>query len=158
MDGGALLHRVRWPTQVSYKDVSKIYNDYILKHYGVCTVVFDGYENGPSTNDHENQRRITKSTANITINENMVVHRDLVQFLANSNKLQLISLLRKDISAAGHSIKQAPDAADTLKASCALDIASEESVVVVADNTDILILLLYHFKSGMKDIFSENWF
>ena len=153
LDGGALLHRVWWPTQVSYKDVSKIYNDYILKHYGVCTVVFDGYENGPSTKDHEHQRRITKSTANITINENMVVHRDQDQFLANSNnKLQLISLLSKDLSAAGHNIKQATDDADTLIASCALDIASEESVVVVADDIDILILLLYHFKSGMQDV------
>ncbi|KAK3728716.1 hypothetical protein QZH41_001096 [Actinostola sp. cb2023] len=50
LDGGALLHRVPWPRQVKYQEVCRIYCQYVLRKYGNQTVVvFDGYDNQPST-------------------------------------------------------------------------------------------------------------
>ena len=44
--------------------------------------------------------------------------------------------------------------ADTLTVNCALQIAVEgKEVNVVADNTDVLILLMYHWRDSMADVY-----
>ena len=43
LDGGALLHRVKWKGKGTYKDVAEQYSKYITSEYDKCTVVFDGY-------------------------------------------------------------------------------------------------------------------
>jgi hypothetical protein len=51
-------------------------------------------------------------------------------------------------------VKHAKDDADTLIVQTALDLASQQiPVTVVADDTDVLVLLVHHFKSFMADIF-----
>ena len=50
LDGGALLHRVSWPQQVTYQEVGRLYCQYVPWRYGnQATVVFDGYSSKPST-------------------------------------------------------------------------------------------------------------
>ena len=51
LDGGALLHRVLWPRNITYDAICSLYVQYVERRYGKATVVFDGYENGPSTKD-----------------------------------------------------------------------------------------------------------
>lgn len=48
---------------------------------------------------------------------------------------------------------QAVGDADTLVVSAAISIALTRSVTVVADDTDILVMLIYHFKLEMFDMF-----
>ena len=56
VDGGALLHRVRWIKDATFDEISQVYVDYVRRHYKCCTIVFDGYD-GPSTKSNEHMRR-----------------------------------------------------------------------------------------------------
>ena len=56
IDGGALLHRVRWSKGDSFKEIASSYMKYVRRHYGTCFIVFDGYQSN-STKSCENTRR-----------------------------------------------------------------------------------------------------
>jgi len=69
-------------------------------------------------------------------------------------KGDLVSLLIDRLKFAGYQVLQAIDDADTLIASVAVQTAACGQVVsVIANDTDILVLLLAHFQSDMSDIF-----
>ena len=51
LDGAALLHRIPWPWDLTYTKILSIYVQYMTQRYGQPTVVFDGYEEGPSRKD-----------------------------------------------------------------------------------------------------------
>ena len=75
-------------------------------------------------------------------------------FLANEgNKNVFVKLLLTHLHTAGCTVLQAPNDADTLIVDTALKISRSESVTVIGNDTDLLVLLLYHFQSSMKDIF-----
>ena len=57
IDGGALLHLVQWLSNTTYSGVIKQYREYLLVTFGPCTVIFDVYDNGPSTKDMKYQVR-----------------------------------------------------------------------------------------------------
>ena len=57
VDGGALLHLVQLLSNTTYSGVIKQYREYLLAAYGPCTVIFDGYDSGPSTKDIKYQVR-----------------------------------------------------------------------------------------------------
>ncbi len=43
LDGGALLHRVKWGKKMSYQQIAQQYVSYVRGKYGQRCVVFDGY-------------------------------------------------------------------------------------------------------------------
>ena len=46
IDGGYLLRKVVWPSNVTYKDICLEYVSYVIRHFGSnAVVVFDGYDN-----------------------------------------------------------------------------------------------------------------
>ena len=51
LDGGALLHRVPWPRGSTYESVSHLYVRYVTQKYGAVAIVFDGYNDDPTTKD-----------------------------------------------------------------------------------------------------------
>ena len=57
LDGGALLHRVPWQRGMSYEAIYQQYVRYVVSHYGVSTIIFDGYADGVSTKDATHNRR-----------------------------------------------------------------------------------------------------
>ena len=57
LDGGSLLHRLPRKTGDSYGAIAESYADFTVRHYGQATVVFDGYDEGPSIKDNMHQRR-----------------------------------------------------------------------------------------------------
>lgn len=156
LDGGALLHRVKWikGKGTSYKDVAMQYVDYVASWYGKCCIVFDGYE-GPSIKDHEHQRRVGKSCADIQLSETMKAHHDQQSFLSNGkNKTSFILLLARRLESAGHIVHISSGDADTLIVASALHFAEQgHDVSVEADDTDIIVLLMYHWKPNMADIY-----
>ncbi len=159
IDGGALLHRVRWRKNVSYGEILEQYVDYVVAHYGYCSVVvFDGYVSGPTTKDHEHQRRATKSSPNINFEPSMKPAVDQQTFLANvHNKSLFISFLKLYLEESDIRVKQADNDADTLIVSTTLAFASEQEVVtVICDDTDVLVLLVHHFKSDMADVYIRS--
>ena len=59
LDGGAFIHRVKWPPNATYKEVIMQYPRYVKSKYGIYCIIFDGYSGGPSIKDHEHERRKT---------------------------------------------------------------------------------------------------
>ena len=99
IDGGALLHRVILKKKGSYAEILKQYQSYLESKYGKCVIVFDGYLSGPSTKDHEHQRRKkgNKGCASITIDVNLQVQGNQDNFLCQmiTTKQVLLIFLAK---------------------------------------------------------------
>jgi hypothetical protein len=160
VDGGALLHKVKWFPNVNFQKVlADQYSKYLFEKYGLCCIVFDGYDNGPCIRDHEHKRRSGKRSANVTVTTNSKVSVSLELFLKNGrNKSQLIELLSSQLAREGHDIRNSSGDADTLIVSTAIEYASKnKEVVVVASDTDILVLLMFHWTVNMKiTLYSEK--
>ena len=79
-------------------------------------------------------------------------------FLSNGhNKQQLISLLAKRLREEGHTVRECESDADTKIVDAALKVARLGQIVtVVADDTDILILLLYFWSSEMAAVYMRS--
>ncbi len=154
LDGGSLIHRVKWAKKATYKDIAMQYVSYVQTKYGNVCIVFDGYDQGPSIKDHEHQRRVGKTCADIHLTESMEAYVNQQTFLSNKkNKSQFISLLSHYLEANSQVVKQSTGDADTMIVACALQFAIEgNEVTVVADDTDVLVLLMYHWKENMANI------
>ena len=74
VDGGVLLHKMKWPRNCKFSVIIQAYMEYISNTYGryseLC-VVFDGYFDKSSTKATEHERRRCVVSANINICENM---------------------------------------------------------------------------------------
>ncbi|MES9882369.1 MAG: hypothetical protein ABW185_15970 [Sedimenticola sp.] len=154
VDGGWLLHCVRWNRNTTYAQIIEQYSSFIRNRFGMCCIVFDGY-NKPSTKDHEHQRRHAgKVSCDILVTDSVKAYKDQEAFLSNKrNKTQLIERIAKHLQAQGHVVKVSSGDADTLIVSTALNYARNgQYVVVVAEDTDIFIMLLHHWTIDMADI------
>ena len=58
IDSGWLLHSIRWKQHATYAGVLGQYSSFLRTKYGMCCMLFDGYEYD-STKDHEHKRRQT---------------------------------------------------------------------------------------------------
>ena len=90
---GYLLRRVTWPQDVTSADTISEYVSYIKRRYCNATIVFDGYDSGPSTKDVTHNRRSGRVAPDIDFSENMRVGLCLKvePFLSNgANKQRLI--------------------------------------------------------------------
>ena len=99
VDGGALLHKAKWPTDSTFREIVQMYVNYMAIKYGkfenIC-VVFDGYTNTSSNNGEEHGRRAIVVSANVTISEIIQVTAEREEFLRNTaNKVQFIDFLIK---------------------------------------------------------------
>ena len=122
IDGGWLLHSIRWKKNATYADVLGQYSSFLRTKYGMRCVLFDGYEYD-STKDHEHKCRQTgKVSASIVIAENAQVHRDQQAFFSNEkNKTNFISLLTTHLRGIGHQVEVSCGDAYTLIISSALE-------------------------------------
>jgi len=159
VDGGALLHRVRWQKVSTYSLTADHHVRYVINKYGRnAVVVFDGYCSGPSTKDHEHVHRSARVAAAVAISPDTVVHPNQAAFLANSqNKTAFISFLVKHLKDANVQVMEATGDADTQICSTAIHKAADvETVTVVADDTDVPILLTHHWQTSMADIYMKH--
>ena len=99
LDGGSLLHRVRWFKGMKFNAVSEVYADYIRKnHSGCVTVVFNGYRD-EGTNSHEHVRRNSiPQSCNVDIHEENPAPFTQDRFLSNTeNKANFINFLSQHL-------------------------------------------------------------
>ena len=98
IDGGSLLHRIRWPMKViTYGQLVDMYVQYVDRQYGPNSqVIFDGYpENTPTAKDEGHMRREGKTTApNISVDKAIIVNdlQMLASLLLRRKKMQIGSL------------------------------------------------------------------
>ena len=90
-DGGMLLHPLKWKKRDTFLEIAEEYRKLTCERYGCCTVVFDGYGNGPSIKDREHTRRRCKFLAEVDVNSSIIFQLNQQDFLANEvNKNKFI--------------------------------------------------------------------
>ena len=89
LDGGALLHRVPWPRRSTYESVSHLYVRYVTQKYGAAAIVFDRYNDDPTTKDATHLRR-TGDCVGVTVRfaSRMVIKSKKGEFLNNKANQQ----------------------------------------------------------------------
>ena len=119
-----------------------MYMEYVTRKYGNAMVVFDSYR-GKSTKDMTHQRR-TKGQAGamVTFTENMHLTTRKYHFLAN--KPRFINMLSMKLVERSCKTYHASGDADLLIVQKSVESASAVNTVLVGDDTDLLILLIYH--------------
>ena len=79
----------------------------------------------------------------------MVAHGPQQSFLPNGwNEAQFIYLLTEALVADGHDVRHA----DTMIVSSAHELCQKTETVVICDDTDILVLMIYHFRDDISNI------
>ena len=150
IDGGSLLQKVPWTLGNTYQEICDSYNNYLLNNYGSkdnITVVFDGGYFHATTKDTTHLRR-TKGKHGKKIIPSLSNHLTVKKndfLLNNSNKQAFLLLLGSQIENEGIKVQHASGDADLPIVAAALEIASKTSVTVVGEDTDLLVLLLYHY-------------
>ena len=91
IDGGALLHRLRWLNNMKFMEVASLYYEYICKNYRNPTIIFDGYEEA-TTKDIEHNRRaaIPLSTFVSIVPGNAIPYNQDRYFSHQKNKSEFI--------------------------------------------------------------------
>ena len=147
IDGGSLLYRLKWD---KYKTVQEFIDSYCKFVKNQCgenaVIVFNGYSDKPSTKDITHQRRSRgKQYATIHFTSEMKVKGKKEDFLSNlRNKKRFIDMLIFHLTENGITVVQAEGDADLLVVEEALKAVKSMDTVVVGEDTDILILLLFH--------------
>ncbi|CAG9760107.1 unnamed protein product [Ceutorhynchus assimilis] len=151
IDGGFLLHKVKWQRPAIYHEIFSQYVNYIVYTYTKnCVVVFDGYnQENLSTKDNLQKFRSKQSVAvSIQLHGTVVTPQDL--FLKNSqNKKEFIEILRRYLEENDITVYQAERDADVLIAMTTVQLSSIKThVTLVSEDTDIMVLLIDHIKTN----------
>ena len=122
--------------------------------------MFDSYllERACTKEPEQKRRRHNKtSSADIVLTRSTAVSSDKEAFLCNKqNEQQILNMLDKFLSNAGIEVRHAGDEgdADVIIVKTALEmVTAHDNVQVVCDDTDVLILLLYHHNTDVGNIF-----
>ena len=154
LDGGSLLHRLSWTNGHSYGAIAQSYVDFTILHYGLSRVVFDGYEGGPSIKDNTHQRRGHNIHPVVSFTAETEFSGKKENFLSrNCNKQQFINLVSSKLRIKGCNVIQAPGDADVIIVKTAVESANLYSTALIGEDTDLLILLLYHTTKQCKDLY-----
>ena len=158
LDGGALLQRLPWPNQTTYANLSSLYVRYVLHHYRHAVVIFDGYGRGPSTKDETHQRRASSNIgAEVNFKAEMWLTMKKKAFLTNpKNKQRFLYFIGTELKKAGVEVQHSAGDADYNIVSTACTMAKRRSVVVVGDDTDLLVLHLHHLSPRHHVIFLQT--
>ena len=155
-DGGSLIHELSLLRGTPYKHLAERYVEYVKRSYPHAIVVFDGYFGGPSTKDMAHVQRSTLSGRDVQLTPDMLLS-EKKEFLSNTtNKQRFTHLVGRCLEENGIPVQHAQGDADCVIVQVALRSAMEYATVLVGEDTDLLILLLFHVKSDMKDVFFSS--
>ena len=147
IDGGWLLRQCTWVKGYQWRDIIDKYCTrvkYLGKSANNTVVVFDGYEN--STKDHTHRHCQKQFCHDIKIREDMIPCSTKEKFLSNSsNKSALVSMISTKLSVSNINSIFCRDDADTTIVKESLQYSFLRNVGVVAEDADILIILIHHF-------------
>ena len=129
-----------------------IQNQITGQNFSECS--FNGYS--LSTKDASHKKRSRKASATIEIKETKLCVTDKNTFLSNyENKKAFVKCLAAKLRILGFQVFECPCDADTTTVKMVLEYSKKQPIIVYADDTDILSLLLhdYHNTPDLKDIF-----
>ena len=158
LDGGALLHRLPWKRGSSFFEILCKYTEYVKNRYPNVTVVFDGYETASTKDMTHRWRNKGKQgvTAAFTKDMKLAVSKEV--FLSNKkNKQKFIHMLGNELQMNGCSVFHEKADADYSIVQKTIQYTDTQAAVLVGDDTDLLILLLYHAGNlGRKVYFASE--
>ena len=160
IDGGALLYSVKWIPDTTYRDIVKQYQSYLLSTFGLCTVIFDGFDDCPSTKDIKHHVRGSKTLQTVTVDLNKRVTVAQEKFLKNGrNQTMMISFLCDNLREHGFTTREAITYADTLIVKDAVKETKEKcsTVAVHADDIDAFCLCMHHCKDVPGEVFFQTF-
>lgn len=155
LDGGALLQRIPWQKGMTVEEICQRYVNYVTARYGRAFIVFDGYEDGPSIKDATHRRRAGGAVGpTVIFNQKTVLKLKKQEFLANKvNKQRFIFALGEALQKVGCNIDHAKGDADLQIVKASIESAGVKDTVLIGDDTDLLVLLLYHCPLGAHKVF-----
>ena len=158
LDGGSLLHRIPLTKGVMFSRICDSYVLYVSAKYPKAIVIFDGYLSGPTIKDTTHVRRTHgMSGTKVVFTDRTPFTTKKDTFLLNpENKQNFIFMLGKALEDSGYRVIFAEGDADVLIAKTAVDIAQSKNVTVIGEDTDHIVLLLYHSDIENKRIFFKS--
>lgn len=150
LDVGYILHRVSWKRSESFPTICKKYCDFV-KLYKPCILVADGYpcEEDGYTNSTKLYERLRRSSKYHSSDMSFLSDADKAcgvsqeDFLSNiNNKKLLIQKLSHIFNQDGIEFLQAPEDADVLIVTTAIDKTTEyDEVQIIGEDIDLLVLM-----------------
>ena len=139
----------------TFKEIIEQYCHCLKYKYPSCTVIFDGYSTKPSIKDHEHARRFDQNSPYVTVSLNANAPNNQYIFLSNSkNKSQFIEQLKNRFLGTDIKVMQSENDADTMIVNTVINMAKQgKECTVVADDTDVLVLLVHFFENEMANIY-----
>ena len=149
LDGGLLFYTVLWDKGTTYGDVVQCYLAYVKKHNPdpeETFIIFNGYLQ-PSTKDMVHGIRNPIASLEIDVAFDNVVDCKQELLLSNpKNKHKFIGLLMKGLEEGLYHVSQWVADADSYLVQQAMEVSESSHVCVVAVDTDIIIMMLHHFR------------
>lgn len=156
IDGGSLLHRLKWEPNSPYLRIAKSYANFVTARYFRPTVIFDGYAT-PTVKDSTHVRRSPNPGPTVTMMHKAEFRSRRETVLSNAqNKDQLIKMITPFLSTANCIAMQSRDDADLDLALAACKSAKHRSTTLLGEDTDLLILALYHFDSNSESLYFRS--
>ena len=155
LDGGSLLHRVPWQLGTRYGEIAKYYADFAIRHYGpATTVVFDGYEEGPSIQDNTHQRRGRNlhTVVNFTAQTELSGKKE-ESLSSDTNKQRLIRMISDKLRERDCTVVIAHMDADVDIVKTAVETSLQHTTTLIGEDTDLLVLLLYYAQEEVMNLY-----
>ena len=145
---------VSWPRGLTYDALGSLYVQCVDCKYGKATVVFDEYQDGPSTKSRTHERRAGMYRPTATFESDIVGKVKKNEFLANkANKHRFINHLGDRLQRSGCTVIHASGDADLLIVQTVIQSARSVPTVLVGGDTNLLVLLCYHAEMDAYDLF-----
>ena len=158
LDGGSLLQKIPWIKGETFSTLCEKYVKYVKGRYHQAVVVFDGYSAEPSTKDLTHIRRSKGLVApKVVFTKDMPFKTKKDIFLSNTeNKQEFINMLSSELVECGLETRHATDDADVLIVNTAVEYSTANEVVLIGEDTDLLVLLCHHAKDDRKRIYFKS--
>ena len=132
----------------TFKNIYQKYVDHIIQNFGQSArVVFDGYHTEPTTKDTAYLKRskgMKCISVQFSLNSKLSMTKEKF-LLSKENKQKFNDCFVSYLETYDISAVQADDDTDTLVVTTAIDAVKTCDVIVIAEDTDILVLLLHYY-------------
>ena len=146
-----MLHRIAWNRGSTFESLLNAYTNYVNCKYGRAVVVFHGYQASTIKDMKHKRRSKGKHGMTMTFEKNMNLAVSKEVFL--SNKERFIFMLGEELSQIGCTVFHDTGDADCLIVKKTMESAAENNVVLVGDDTDLLVLLLHQQYEDKHDVY-----
>ena len=134
-----------------------MYASFTVERYGEATVVFDGYDRANTKDNIRERRNISVGRISVNITEATKFAGKKEDFLSNEdNQHLLIDMITVKRRQKNCTVIQAKGDANVDIVKAAVAMSYKESVTLIGEDTDLLILLLYHGKIDSKELFFQS--